>query len=159
MKFLCEHHRQRILSNPESMLDYWHQWMQVGSAMLQAGEWSRANGYLGCSFELSQEMLAKPPAQGAPDLGCLVRFMVSGHHLAECLGRAAEPEQELHYLLTVHLELIDWVKSRRPEFWLLRQHLQISMIMLHRYCKRNGSFSGYYDCCVEAEWYLKQCVH
>lgn len=159
MKFLCAQHRQHILSTPEAMLDYWHEWMQAGSSLLEAGDCDRASRYLGSSFELAEDMLNHPLCADSQTMDALVRYMVSGHHLAECLGRNTDPEQELHYLLTVHMELVDWIKSRRPQFWLLRQHLQISLIMLHRYVKRHGSFSGYYDCCVESEWYLKQCVH
>lgn len=159
MKFLCAQHRQQVVASPQRAEQQWRDWMARGNAHIEAGEWQRACRYIGCSFELAEALLAVSLAQPRDTLRPIDRYMIAGHHLAECLGQCGETERELHFLLTVHTQLIDWVKQRRPDFSLLKQHLQISLLMLNRYCKRHGGFRGYYDCCVESEWYIKQCLH
>ena len=159
MKFLCDHHRQRILAQPSQALAYWHEWMNKSSALIDEGEWNRACGYLGCSFEVAEWLLQNPLPADENRQRSIERFMVAGHQLAECFGRSGHRDMELHYLLTVHLVLIDRVKNKTPGYWLLKPHLQISLTMLNRFRNNRGSFKGFYDCCVETELYIKQCVH
>lgn len=159
MKFLCAQHRQQMVAAPQQAVQRWQDWMQRGNALIEAGDWQRACPYIGCSFELAEALLQVPGAQAGEVVQPVDRYMIAGHHLAECLGQCGDTEQELHFLLTVHTRLIDWVKQRQPDYTLLKQHLHISMLMLNRYCKRRGGFKGYYDCCVESEWYIKQCLH
>ena len=159
MKFLCEHHRRQLIGQPDLALDHWRQWMDKSSTLMENSDWRPACNLLGCGFELAEWLLDNPqPGQGET-LDPVNRYMVTGHQLAECLGRSGRGDLELHFLLTVHLRLIDWVKSRRNNFWLLQQHLRISLAMLSRYRRRRGSFKGFYDCCAETEWYIKLCVN
>ncbi len=133
--------------------------MNRSSSLIDSNRWRQACNFLGCSFELAEWLLDNPQLSTQDNLRPMDRFMVTGHQLAECMGRSEREDLELHFLLTVHLRLVDWVKHRRPEYWLLKQHLQISLAMLNRYSQRRGGFKGYYDCCVEAEWYIKQCIN
>lgn len=158
MNYLCRHHRQELFSQPEKASEYWHQWMRQGGSLIDSGQWREACSFLGCCFELCEWIIQQGNHPGG-DHQIVDRYLVSGHILAECLGRSGRIDLELHYLLTVHTSLIERVKNRLPDYWLLKQHLQISLMMLNRYCKQRGSFKGYYDCCVEAEWYIKQCVN
>lgn len=159
MTFLCEHHRRQILAQPATAPHYWRHWMNRGTALIEAADWQSARQYLGNSFDLADALLQADGDAGDDALGHINRYMISGHHLAECLGRCGDTERELHYLLSVHQRLVAWVQSRAPQYWLLGQHLHISRIMLNRYRRAHGSFAGYYACCVEAEWYIKQCSH
>ena len=159
MKFLCEHHRQAIMEHPDKALGYWRDWMDRGGAMIENGDWRRACPFLGCSFELAEWLLDNPPANDTHRFRAIDRYMIAGHQLAECLGRTGEQELELHFLLTVHLRLIDRVRTRQAQYWLLKQQLQLSLAMLTRYRQRRGSFRGYYDCCVETELYINQCLN
>lgn len=160
MKFLCEHHRQQLFNEPRRALARWQEWMAQGNARIEQGDWREACRFVGCSFEVSEWLLLQPGATPVTESWRAVeRYMLSGHHLAECLGRCGHTDRELDTLLAVHVQLVSWVKRRQPQYWLLKQHLQISLLMLGRFCNERGSFNGYYGCCVEAEWCINQCVN
>ena len=159
MKFLCDHHRQQVLEEPAKALSYWRNWMSRGNALIDEQQWKNACGFIGCSFEVAEWLLGQPAHDADEGQRAVERYMVAGHQLAECLGRTGHPDLELHYLLTVHLQLLERIKQRCAHFWLLRQPLQISRAMLSRYRNQHGSFKGYYDCCMETELAIKQCLN
>ena len=159
MNFLCDHHRQTVLQSPRMALSYWEQWLQISTDHIDNQQWGQATDYLGCCFEVAEWLLDQPQAVSTEKLPHIDRYMVSGHYLAESLGRSQQPEQELHFLLTVHTCLVNYVREKRQQYWLLRTHLEISLSMICRYKQQRGVFKGFYDCCQETQFYLKQCTH
>ena len=159
MNFLCQHHRQSVFQSPNLALSYWEQWLQISTDHIDNDEWGKATNYLGCCYEVAEWLLDKPQQVQLDRLPHLDRFMISGHYLAESLGRSGKQEQELHFLLTVHSHLVAYVKERRQQHWLLHTHLEISLAMLCRYKELNGPFRAFYDCCRETQLYMNQCSH
>ncbi len=143
--------------------------MQQGSQCIADRQWQSATSFLGCSYELSEWLLQQPettPATAAvninsstPELSYTDRFTIAGHYLAECLGRNGDKQLELHYLLSVHLTLLNRAKSKLGQYWLLKQNLEISLTMLQRFCHAHGSFKGFHDCYLETRLCIDQCLN
>ena len=167
MAFLCDRHRRQVLTETTTAISFWEQWMRQGSELFDQRQWQMAANYLGCSFEVAEWLVNKPRPVAKTDhvtespanLSPIDRYMLAGHHLSECLGRCGRSDVELHYLLTVHLTLLNIVKARGYQYWLLKQHLEISLAMLRRYCQLYGAFRGYHDCYLETRLCIDQCMH
>ncbi len=167
MTFLCNHHRQQVLTEVTTALSFWEQWMQQGAKLFNQRQWHQAACYLGSSFEVAEWLLAKPELvqnisnleEKKPSLNYFDRYMIAGHHLSECLGRNGQIEAELHYLLTVHLKLLNTVKAKNYQHQPLKNHLEISLAMLGRHCKMHGQFKGYQDCYLETRLCIDQCTN
>lgn len=158
MKFLCDKHRDLLQQFPSIAQARWDDWMNRGYAALESNQWSIAITHFGCCYEISEMMLAEPnERQQIDNLSGVDRLMLSGHLLAESLGRSGNATMERHYLLAVHHHLTKPVPSRFQGAYLgLRKNLEISLLMLKRHCRMHGEFSGFEACLNQAARLLNQ---
>jgi len=157
MKFLCSNHRKQLIQSPTRAVECWNQWLDTGSNLIEQQNWKRASSYFGCCYEVAEWLLAQPELlQNESELTYVDRYMVAGHHLAECFGRIGRHDVELHYLLTVHRCLMNYVMSQEHKYWSLKNNLEISLLMLSRFTQLQGQFKGYEDCYLETEKHITQ---
>lgn len=141
--------------------------MQHGIEYFNQHRWPQAISLLGCCHDVGEWLIEQPSLvaistgmTGRPaKLSAIDRYMVAGHLLSESFGRSQQYGLELHYLLSVHLKLLQRVKSRQQQYWLLKDHLEISLAMLKRYHQQHGQFKGYHDCYLETRLCIDQCTH
>lgn len=155
MKFLCEEHRELLQQSPAKALGRWEEWMRQGSASLEQSQLPMAISYFGCCYELSEMLMSTPPAHSIASPGekysAVDRLMLSGHLLAESLGRSGNVSLERHYLLAVHHYLTRFMTRREQcPGRSLQKNLEISLLMLRRHCKQHGEFSGFQACLLQA---------
>lgn len=150
MAFLCHKHRDQLRQLPHFAQSRWEEWMNRGYRAMESGQWSIAIAHFGCCYEISEMLLAMPPAD-MPEARFhrLDQLMLAGHLLAESLGRDGRPELERHYLLAVHHYLTHPGSPANGSA--LRKNLEISLLMLRRHCRQHGEFSGFEACLERAE--------
>lgn len=162
MRFLCQQHRQTVISSVDSALYFWQQWVQQGDEHFKQQQWSQAARFLGCSFEVAEWLLQQATSQPykfkPQELNPTSRYMLAGHQLAESLGRSGDHDLELHYLLTVHTTLLSQIKNKIIPLTALKHYLEISLAMLKRYCQHCGQFKGYHDCYLETRLCIDQTI-
>ncbi|KJS09038.1 MAG: hypothetical protein VR73_03470 [Gammaproteobacteria bacterium BRH_c0] len=155
MKFLCDKHRALINQSHSQALGRWEEWMHEGSTSLEQGKLQKAISYFGCCYELSEMLTSHDPDRGLESAGekfsAMDRLMLSGHLLAESLGRSGKIQLERHYLLAVHHHITHFM-ARRAQCpgRSVQKNLEISLLMLRRHCNQHGEFSGYQACLLQA---------
>lgn len=157
MRFICNSHRQQLLNNEHQVAAIWNEWMQQGSALFEQKQWSKAFRYLGCSYEAAEWLVIEQKLIGSEtELNHIDRFMIAGHHLAECCSKGGREDLELHFLLSVHYRLIELAKGHHAGFWPISGNLINSVNAIKRHCNDYGEFDGYLDCLTETDTCLKK---
>jgi hypothetical protein len=156
MRFLCESHRQQLLSNQAVAEIRWDEWMEAGREAFSNKEWLVALRYLGASYELSDLLLKRAWTPGLP---CLDRFMLSGHFLAECLRHCGEIQLQRHCLLEVHHRLLAILRSPQGADLPLHRNIEISLQMLSRHYDATGEADLLLACERETRRLLRCNVH
>ncbi len=156
MQFLCPQHRHHLQQYPELAEQNWQAWMRHGLHAMTAENWPRAISYYGCSYEISEWQLRTCRREFVQArLVMADRVMVSGHLLAECLGRDGDLANERHFLIAVHAQLVNlWDDCGEPRGTGLRKNIELSLVMLRRHCERHGEFGGLDACLHQARGLL-----
>lgn len=148
MKFICAKHRQLLRNQPAKAHRRWQEWLDRGQMAMANKEWAMAIRFFGCCYEIAEMRL---PASGTDTtfvdrLSPEDRLMLSGHLLAECFGRSGKRSLERHYLLAVHHHLTRDLAGTGPVPRGRDKNIRISLLMLERYCRLHGEFSGFSAC-------------
>ncbi|MAT52005.1 MAG: hypothetical protein CMK32_12565 [Porticoccaceae bacterium] len=153
MTFLCERHTRFLSRRPELKALCRRELLVQGYTALENDNHKAAIHYFGACFELTDLCLGSAPLPAARNLyGCLDQLMLSGHLLAESLGRLGHRELEYHYLLAVHHRLTKWAnRLGLSRVHKLHRNLEISLLMLKRYTERHGYLATYRVCREETE--------
>jgi hypothetical protein len=144
---------------------YWQQWLQLAHDYLDRQQWQLAACWFGSCMEAAEAQLAKafleatrdPVPISAVKPSAADRYMIAGHSLCEALRRNGQPQLQLHFLLTIHLRLLQLANSKYHPQGLLQDNLEISLAMLSRYQRQQGHFKGYHDCYLETRLCIEQC--
>ncbi|AKH69040.1 hypothetical protein IMCC21906_01362 [Spongiibacter sp. IMCC21906] len=155
-QFLCAAHRQQLSSNASAAELRWEEWMETGRRAFADRDWRHAVRFLGCSFELSELLLA---CDSQPNLDALDRFMVSGHFLAECFANTGNRDLQQHCLLAVHHRLLKVLRTPEGRSLPLKRNIEFSLQMLSRYYEAEGNRDAFDHCQRESQRLLNRCYH
>ncbi len=152
MRFICDRHREQLGQHPSLALYRWEEWLHMGQAAMEKKHWPEAIRLFGCCYELC-EMTLRLQADDHKNTGLSRwdRLMLSGHLLAETLGRSGMRDLERHYLIAVHHHLTRYVTEagRIPRG--LEKNIEISLLMLKRHCDLYGECPGFRACLREGD--------
>ena len=156
IRFLCESHREQLQQSQPVARQRWEEWMEVGREAYARRDWLPALRFLGCSFELSELMMA---GNAQPDVPDLDRHMISGHYLAECFARCGEHDLQRHCLLAVHYRLLQTLRNAGERRLPLKYNVEISLQMLERYYRDAGCLDELSHCQRESKRLLARYYH
>jgi hypothetical protein len=152
--------------HPVEAIHYWEQWLQQADDYFERQQWQLAACWFGSCMDAAASLLALQFKEPAPLAIAAIpaskpsaadRYMIAGHSLCEALRRNGQPQLQLHFLLTIHLRLLQLANSKHHQYWLLKDNLEISLAMLSRYRRQHGLFKGYLDCYLETRLRIEQC--
>lgn len=88
MIFLCSTHKPTLLTSSHEAVNNWEHWMNEGQTLFRAGKWHQAVMFFGCSFEITQWLVAHLNNRKTVNtqLSYAERLMLAGHSLAECFN-------------------------------------------------------------------------
>lgn len=140
MRFMCNTHRQQVLSEPNHAIRFWEQWMEQGQRHFHQCNWIDASHFFGCSFEISEWLIQTSNItdhRNTP-LNYAERVMLSGHSLAECYKQLDEKQLELDMLIQVHNLLTYTDKHFFKTHWLMDSYLAKSLTSIRQHIKQKN---------------------